>query len=237
MVQRQSLFGRRPARRNAPITDGVYLRPAHTLPAIPPAGLVDADEPTILGFPVDHETASGPFPALEAPPAPETALERQVRVVTLPRADPLAGITLVLAGIAAAASLLVPWRAGDPETGSSLVRGGLAAVGSGMGDHGRSAVWEPPAIVIGGALLLLLGVLLFLPARTHRVVGVLALFLSAGVCTAVLFRIARVGWVTEHFGPGTWLSVAVALLGILGALKAMLTVPRVTVKVRHDVPR
>jgi hypothetical protein len=204
---------------------------------MPPARLMAAEEPTILGFPVDDETASGPLPALEPVHPPEITLEHQVRVVALPRADPLAGITLVLAGIAAAASLMVPWREDAPETGSSLVREGLAAVGSRFGDIGHSGVWEPPVIVIGGALLLLLGVLLFLPARTHRVVGVLALFLAAGVCTAVLLRLARFGWVTERFDTGMWLAVAVAALGVLGALKAMLTVPRVTVKRRRDPRR
>lgn len=237
MVQRQSLFGRRPARRNAPAPDGLPLQPDRTVPGLSAARLMAAEEPTILGFPVDDETASRPVPAVEPAPPPEVTLEHQLRVVALPRADPLAGITLVLAGIAAAASLVVPWRVGAPETGSSLVREGLAAVGSRVGGVGHSGVWEPPAVVIGGALMLLLGVLLFLPARTHRVVGVLALFLAAGVCTAVLFRGAGLGWVTERFGTGMWLAIAVAGLGVLGALKAMLTVPRVTVKRRRDPRR
>jgi hypothetical protein len=235
--QRQSLFGTRPARRSASTTDSLSLHPDHTVPGIPPPRLLAAEEPTILGFPVDDETGSGALPALEPSAPPEPALEHQIRVVALPRTDPLAGIALVLAGIAAAGSLVLPWRAGQPETGSSLVREGLAAVGSSFGDIGHSGVWEPPVIVIGGALLLLLGVLLFLPARTHRVVGVLALFLTAGVCTAVLFRVAGVGWVTERFGPGMWLAIAVAGLGVLGALKAMLTVPRVTVKRRREPRR
>lgn len=231
MVQRQSLFGRRPARRSAPTTDSLQFPPDPTVPGIQ---LIAPEQPTILGFPVDDETTSGRLPVVETSPPVEPVLEHQVRVVALPRADPLAGLTLVLAGIAAAGSLVLPWRTGDRETGSSLVRSGLAAVGSGFGDIGRGGVWEPPAIVIGGALLLLLGVLLFLPAKTHRVVGVLALFLTAGVCTAVLFRVAQFGWVTERFGTGMWLAVAVAGLGILGSFKAMLTVPRVTVKRRRD---
>jgi hypothetical protein len=231
--QRQSLFGKRPAGRSASSANSLALRPDHTVPGIPPPRLLAAEEPTILGFPADDETGSGALPALEPAPPPEAAVEHQIRVVALPRADPLAGIALVLAGIAAAGSLVLPWREGQPETGSSLVRTGLAAVGSGSGDIGHSGLWEPPVIVIGGALLLLLGVLLFLPARTHRVVGVMALLVAAGVCTALLFRVGGLGWVTERFGPGLWLGVAVAGLGVLGALKAMLTVPRVTVKRRR----
>jgi hypothetical protein len=233
--QRQSLFRKRPARGDAFTTDGVYLRPDHTVPGIPPPRPIAAEEPTILGFPVDDETDSG-LPPVQAPSSPpEAVLEHHVRVVALPRADPLAGVALVLAGLAAAGSLVLPWRQGRPETGSFLVRSGLAALGSGFGDIGHSGLWEPPAIVIGGALLLLLGVLLFLPARTHRVVGLLALFVAAGVCTAVLFRVAQVGWVADRFGPGMWLAVAVSGLGVLGALKAMLTVPRVAVKPRRTV--
>lgn len=236
MVQRQSLFGRRSARRNAATTKSLGPGPEHTLPAIPAARLIATEESTILGFPVDDDTVGGPLPVTEPPPAADT-VDHQVRVVALPRADPVAGVTLVLAGIAAAGSLLFPWRVDERESGSTLVRTGLAAVGSGFGDTGRSGLWEAPAIVIGGALLLLLGVLLFLPARTHRVAGVLALFLAAGVCTAVLFRVARTGWVPERFGTGMWLAVAVAGLGLLGALKAMLTVPRVTVKRHRDAHR
>src|SRR5690242_9169816 len=120
--QRQSLFSRRPARRNAPPTDGVYLRPDQTVPGLPPPRPVDAEEPTILGFPVD-ETDDDLPPAPEA--SPEPVLEDQVRVVALPRADLVAGIALVLAGVAAAASMVLPWQKGLPETGSSLVRRGL----------------------------------------------------------------------------------------------------------------
>src|SRR5689334_3451307 len=110
MVQRQSLFGRRPARRSASTTDSLLLPPDPTVPGIQ---LIAPEEPTILGFPVEEETASGPLPAVDASPPTGPALEHQVRVVALPRADPLAGITLVLAGVAGAASLLKPWRAGD----------------------------------------------------------------------------------------------------------------------------
>jgi hypothetical protein len=227
MVQRQSLFGRRPVRRNPSATQ----RLDHTVPGLQPAPVIAAEEPTILGFPVEDETGSEVLPLPAAPREP--ALEDQVRVVALPRADPLAGMALMLAGVAAAGSLLAPWQDGRSESGSTLVRTGLAALGSGFGDIGRSGVWEPPGVVIGGALLLLLGVLLFLPARTHRVVGVLALFVTAGVCTAVLFRAAGLGWAPERFGPGMWLAVAVGGLGLLGALKAMLTVPRVTVRRRR----
>jgi hypothetical protein len=144
----------------------------------------------------------------------------------------------VLAGVAAGASLWLPWSRNDAETGLSLVRRGLAVAGTGVDALGRSGgQWEPTAIVLGGVLLLLLGVLLFLPSRTHRVVGLLALCLAIAVTAGVLSRIAQAGWSSAGFERGMWCAVAVAGLGILGALKAMLTVPRVALRVRRTVPQ
>ena len=107
---------------------------------------------------------------------------------------------------------------------------GLTAAGSGLRGLDRSDLWQPPAIVLGGVLLLLLGVLVFFPARTHRVVGVLSLLVVSVVAAGVLLRADQAGWNSARLGPGMWCAVAVAGLGVLGALKAMLTVPRVTVK-------
>jgi hypothetical protein len=156
--------------------------------------------------------------------------------VTLRRADPVAGIVLVLAGVAALGSLWLPWWRGDAVTGQALVRRGLAAAGSGSGALGRTVgLWEPPAIVLGGMLLLLLGVLLFLPSRTHRVGGLLALVIATGVAAGALLQVAQADWNSARFGPGMWAAVIVAALGILGALKAMLTAPRVTLRLSRPV--
>ena len=232
--QRQSLFGRRPARRHAPPLESVHILPDRTVPGIVPPRLVAADEPTILGFPAEDDVGTDdrleppePSPAVEGSPEPE------LRLVALPRADPLAGIALVLAGVAALVSLLLPWRQGSRETGATLTRDGLAVAGSGLNDLGRTGFWQPPVIVIGGALLLLLGILLFLPARTHRVVGVLALVVAAGVTAGVLVEVGQAGWLADRLGPGLWFAVAVAVLGVLGALKAMLTVPRIRLTQRR----
>ena len=164
------------------------------------------------------------------PPAAVSAPEPQVRLVTLPRSDPLAGIALLLAGAAAIASLSLPWRRGATDTGLSMVLRGLRAAGSSAADAGRGGLWQPPAIVLGGFLLLLLGVLLFLPARTHRVAGVVALFLASCAAAGVLFQVAHAHWSSAGFDSGMWLAVAVPVLGLLGALKAMLTSPRVTLR-------
>jgi hypothetical protein len=237
--QRQSLFGKRAARGHVPALESVSIGPDRTVPGIP-TRLVAGDPDTILGFPVEEEPEGDDRPAnIEpAPPPPATdAPEPPLRLVALPRADPIAGIALVFAGLCAAVSLWLPWRQGQGVTGGSLTRQGLAVAGKGFNAVGRADLWEPPVIVIGGALLLLLGVLLFLPARTHRVVGVLALFVAAGVSAGVLAAVGQAGWNTARFAPGLWFAAAVAVLGILGALKAMLTVPRVTLKQPRAVSR
>ncbi|MDK3256212.1 hypothetical protein [Blastococcus capsensis] len=70
------------------------------------------------------------------------------------------------------------------------------------------------------------GQLLWLPARTHRFLGSVALLVSAVVTAAVVVPLADVDWEVGAFGPGFWCAIAVAVLGLLGSLKALLTGPR-----------
>ena len=78
-------------------------------------------------------------------------------------------------------------------------------------------------IVLGGGVLFVLGILMWLPARSHRFLGVLALLVSLGVTAAVLVPLADADWDLGVFGPGFWCAIAVAVLGLLGSLKAALT--------------
>jgi hypothetical protein len=238
--QRQShLFGKRTAGREPPPRGALEVLTDQTVPGIPPPRPVAAEQPTILGFPAEVESADDDRSSVldtwgePPPPPPVSAAELPVRLVTLPRADPLAGIALVLAGAAAAASLWLPWVRGVPDTGSSLVFRGLRAAGASTGDVSRSGLWQPPVIVLGGGLLLLLGVLLFLPARTHRVAGVAALLLASAAAAGVLFQVSRLDWDTARFDAGMWCAVAVPALALLGALKAMLTPPSITLRHRR----
>ena len=153
--------------------------------------------------------------------------------MSIRRADPVAGVLLVLAGGAAAASLWLPWLKGDTGTGLPLVRRGLEIAGSDIRALGPSGLWQPLAIVLGGGVLFLLGVLMFGPARTHRLSGVLALLVASAAAAGVLFRIGDAGWDVDRWDLGLWCAVAVAGLGVLGALKAMLTAPRITPRWRR----
>ena len=242
MIERQrhsSLFGRRSG--GAPPLDHSDVLTDRTVPGISLTGAITPDEPMILGFPAEDGPADGdrteaPDSWPEQPVAPDTGPVAEVRLVTLPRPDPAAALALVLAGAAAVGSLWVPWWQDRGGTGWSVVRRGLALGGSGVGKLGRSDLWPPPVIVLGGVLLFLIGVVLFLPERSHRIAGVLALLVASGPIAGVLFLIARADWTSARFGPGMWLAVVVPVLGLLGALKAMLRTPRVTLRRRGRRP-
>lgn len=148
-----------------------------------------------------------------------TAPDYSAGPVALRRPESLGGLLLILAGIAAAVSLLLDWLAGDDISGWGLVRNGFEDLGA-MFDNG---LWQPLAIVLGGGVLFLLGVMLWLPMRRHRFFGLLALLVSLAVTAGVLVPLADAEWDLGFFGPGFWCAIAVAVLGLLGSLKALLT--------------
>ena len=209
-----------------------------TIPRTPPPSEDAGDDPTILGFrteePEDGSAEDAPveehWPTLvtlrpvEAP-APD-------RLVVLRRADTVGGLCLVLAGAVAAVSLWLPWMRGRGGTGLLLFRQGVESLNSGVGELARSSIWPPLAVVVAGGLLYLLGVPLFFPARGHRFVGVLALVVALAATTGVVTLVADAGWRIAPFRYGMGFVVAVPVLGLVGALKAMLTLPRVTTQPR-----
>jgi hypothetical protein len=96
---------------------------------------------------------------------------------------------------------------------------------------GHSGLWPPVVVVLGGAADLLLGLVLLRRARSHRPAGLLALLVTLAAAAGVVVPLANADWSVRSFGPGMWCAVAVVLLGGLGALKAMLTAPRVSAEV------
>jgi hypothetical protein len=168
-------------------------------------------------FPVQSGPHTGASPAHDAT-TPAWSTERAV----FRRPDVLAGLLLLLAGMAAGLSLLLRWLADDDASGLDLVRRGF----QGLGELVRTGLWQPLAIVLGGAVLFVLGLLMFLPARAHRLWGLLALLVTAGVTAAVLVPLTAADWDLGFFDAGFWCAIAVAALGLLGGLKALLTRPR-----------
>jgi hypothetical protein len=167
----------------------------------------------------------------EEPPLPlgewdEDATQPDYRdaPVEVRRADTLAGLLLLLAGIAAGVSLLVVWVHGG-DTGAGLVSSGFDDLRTPQQLVDRDT-WAPATVVLGGAVLFVLGLFMYIPAKTHRLLGVLALLVSLAVAAAVLVPLADANWDVGQWAVGGWFTVAVAGLGFLGALKALMTHPK-----------
>jgi hypothetical protein len=120
-------------------------------------------------------------------------------------------------------SLFLPWVRYDEELGLSLVRRGLRL--SGIEELLQSGLLLPMGVALGGGVLFLLGLLAFRPARSHRPTGVVALFVSLAVAAGIAVRVSLGGWEVVTADPGMLCAALVAGLGLLGALKAMLTAP------------
>jgi hypothetical protein len=179
----------------------------------PPA---TADRPREAGA-----TASGASPATDP-----TLPQYSAAPIAVKRQDPVAALFLLVAGLFAGISLLLPWLADDDVTGLTLVKNAFTTLGDGVGELIGTGYIQPLTIVLGGVVLFLLGVLLLAPARSHRLVGLLALVVALLVTMAVLVPLAAAGWDLGAFGIGFWFAIAVAVLGLLGALKALVTRPR-----------
>jgi hypothetical protein len=179
--------------------------------------------------PVPRDTPAGPTAGATAHPAPgepgpagETTPQYSDRPVAFRGPESLGGLLLILAGIAAGISLLVDWLADGDATGLDLVRDGLDDLGGSFSD----GLWQPLAVVLGGGVLFVLGILMWLPLRTHRFLGVLALLVSLAATAGVLVPLVGADWDLSFFGPGFWCAIAVAVLGLLGSVKALVTGPR-----------
>ena len=156
---------------------------------------VDADAP---------DEQPGPAPGSGTAPVP-------VR-----RPDLVAGPLLLLAGVATGTSLLVVWTHGGVP-GLDLV--GAALRGAPV--EADTGAWPPLAVVGGGSALFVLGLLVYVPARTHRFLGALALVASLVVAAGVLVPLADADWEVTHWAVGAWCTAAAGGLGLLGALTAL----------------
>ena len=190
---------------------------------------VDAETgPTVLGFAPDtaEDDADDVEPAPDDTEVAGVAARPGLAYVRHP--DVVGGALLLLAGVAGAASVWLPWGRDEGTTGLDLAVRAVGAAREGVAGLGRTGLWQPAAVVAGGAVLVVLALVLLRPARGHRVSGVLALGVALAVAAAVAGRLVDAGWDAHRLGPGVWCAAAVAGLGLLGALKAMLTAPRVT---------
>jgi hypothetical protein len=168
----------------------------------------------------------GGAPGYGGPPDHSTTPQYSALPVPIRRPDTLAALLLLLAGICAGVSLLLTWLPGVTLTGWDLVHRGISTVIHGVRQVFDNGLWQPLAIVLGGGLLFVIGLLLLVPARAHRLLGLLALLVSLGAGAGALVPLKDAGWHLNRFGVGFWFAAAVAVLGVLGSLKALLTRPR-----------
>jgi hypothetical protein len=175
-----------------------------------------------------HGVSSGAHGPVGSPENYYTTPKYSTTPIALRRPDAFTALMLVLAGVAAAVSLFLNWLSGEDENGLDLVRRGFETLGDGLGEVFTTGFWQPLTIVLGGGLLFLFGLLMFVPAKTHRFLGVLALIISLCAAAAVLVPLARAGWDFSEFDLGFWFAIAVPVLGLLGSLKALLSGPKVT---------
>jgi hypothetical protein len=131
-----------------------------------------------------------------ATPAPQepvsaggTTPEYSARPVAFRGPESLGGLLLILAGVAAAISLVLDWLADADISGWSLVRGGFDDLAGSF----ANGLWQPLVIVLGGGALFVLGLLMWLPMRSHRFFGVLALLVTLAVTAGLLVPLADAG--------------------------------------------
>lgn len=201
-----------------------------TDPADRPQGAAGGASPA--GSSAGHTAPGYSAPSYTAPtyPAPDqgtgtttaTTPEYTTEPVALRRPDVLAGLLLLLAGVAAGVSLPLDWLP-DGRTGTDLVRTGFDQMTESFTRVLDTGFWQPLLVVLGGGVLAVLGLLMFLPARRHRLPGLLALVVALGVTAAVLVPLAAESWDLGRFAAGFYAALVVAALGLLGALKALLT--------------
>ena len=222
-LQQPSESGHRPAWRR-PHARGLWG--ARKIPSLPALDAPTETGETILGFPaeVPEEIEGAEPPATDDGP---DVLPFHRAPGVLKRVDRVAAAALVLAGVAANVSLLLSWSPGDGPTGLALVQHSVEAIRFGAGDPADPGLWQPLVVVVSGGLLVVLGLLLLVPARAHRFVGVVALIVSLAAAAAVILLMADVGWTLDRFGPGLWCAAAVPVLGLLGSLKALVSAPLV----------
>ncbi|SDG07361.1 hypothetical protein [Klenkia brasiliensis] len=222
-------------------SEPAHPQPAHPQPAHPQPARADlADQQTTEVHPVAplrQETVPAPVAPQPAPAAPQqpqtwrppadqtTAPAWSTKPVAVRRPDSVASLLLLLAGVAAALSLLLPWVP-DGATGLELARRVVDQATTDWLGLFSTGLWQPGAVLAGGAVLFLLGLLLLVPARAHRFLGLLALLVAGLVVAAVLVPLADRGWQPGRFAVGFWFALGTAGAGLLGALKALLTGPK-----------
>src|SRR3569833_2180081 len=142
-----------------------------------------------------------------------TTPQYSTQPVKIRRADAFAALLLILAGIAAGVSLLLSWLPRDDAKGLDIhTLGATTIADKGGGEFFSSGMWQPLAVMLGGGVLFVFGLLLLVPSRSHRFLGLLALLVSFAVAAGVLVPLADKIWKLVEFRVGFYFAIAVAFL-------------------------
>lgn len=146
-------------------------------------------------------------------------------------ADPIAGMLLILAGVAGILELLLPWKravkllSGD-ATGWKLFE---ISRNQSLSAGDTLALYSVLGVAVAGGACLLLGLAMFAPID-HHPLGAIALLLSVlsigGAAWYVLRTRSAVGGVAAVFEQGEigfYLFLAAGVIGLIGAIKALAT--------------
>jgi hypothetical protein len=148
-----------------------------------------------------------------------------------PRADPLAGLTLVLAGVMGVMQLVLPWLAiggGLPGsfTGWQLFRAGRDQA---LDLSSTLATYAMPTVAVAGLAMALLGLAMFAPID-HRPLGLVGLLFALVATVAAGWWVldtwdARggIGQILDDALAGWYLFLTAGPVGVVGSVKALVT--------------
>jgi len=162
-----------------------------------------------------------------------TMTSAPVRTRPTVAADPVAGLLLIVSGVAGILELLLPWRAAVrtlPSYGSLtgwdffvLGRGQALAAGDTL------ALYTVLGVAVAGGACVLLGLAMFAPID-HHPLGAIALLASVASFGGALWWVLRnrlsaggIGAVLAQGQIGFYLFLSAGLMGLIGAIKALAT--------------
>lgn len=146
------------------------------------------------------------------------------------RADAVAGILLILGGLAGLVQLFVPWASATPggvfSTGWQKFQALKSAL-PGVGFSYTFAAYALIAVAVVGVAMVLLGGVMFAPID-HRPPGIVALLAAviAIVCAGWWVFWGPAGSISELFsraGVGWYLFIAGGVIGLFGAIKSLVS--------------
>lgn len=132
------------------------------------------------------------------------------------RNDVLAGLLLLIGGGAGVAQFFLPWASfeGIGMTGKDYYDGATAAGETLLG-------LIPLVILIAGGLLALFGILLFVPMRSRKPLGSIALIVSLVSTAAAVYLLVDSGADLSGSDYGLYLALGSGVVALLGSIKAV----------------